>query len=180
TSTATLIGYAYVITDDNNIVLGFGDGPEFDFGDAPAGICRIWGLSYQGDLSIMLGDDAANSELATGCFELSENFVIVNRTNGFTGQDGEDNGTLSAIAMSAYPNPIQGGQLQVVIESATVLNDGQAFLRDQNGRTFSAQFVPGGQRRANVSFDVSQLPACLLLVQYIADDQLQVIRVLKQ
>ncbi|MCB0554104.1 MAG: hypothetical protein KDD02_11175, partial [Phaeodactylibacter sp.] len=41
--------YTYVITDENNIILSLPTGDSFDFDDAPAGICRIWGLAYTGN-----------------------------------------------------------------------------------------------------------------------------------
>ena len=40
--------YAYVITDENNIILGLPPGNMQDFDGAPEGICRVWGLSYTG------------------------------------------------------------------------------------------------------------------------------------
>lgn len=72
--------YLYIITDEDNIVLNTSTSPEIDFEDAPAGICRIWGLAYLGDPTVEIGANAAISDLATDCFDLSDNFVVVIRT----------------------------------------------------------------------------------------------------
>lgn len=178
---ADLINFAYVITDDQNIVLNFGQGPTFDFASAPAGVCRIWGLSYQGGLLAEVGDDAATAVLAEGCFDLSDNFVTVNRTStGDLTDGGYDAMGTSEVAITAFPNPVSGGQLHLIIESENELSNGNAFLRDQNGRAYAQQFVPGGSRRADLRFDLNGLPSGLLIVQYVAGDELRVVRVMKQ
>ncbi len=71
--------FTYVITDENNLILDLPTGNTVDFETADFGICRLWGLSYQGNLMAQVGDDAATTVLADGCFELSTNFVTVNR-----------------------------------------------------------------------------------------------------
>ncbi|HMQ48737.1 MAG TPA: T9SS type A sorting domain-containing protein [Saprospiraceae bacterium] len=79
-STGTSGGaYAYVITDENNVILAFPTGDSFDFDDAPAGICRVWGLAYTGAVTAQVGDNAAEVDLAEGCFDLSDNFITVVR-----------------------------------------------------------------------------------------------------
>ncbi|MEL6355790.1 MAG: hypothetical protein AAFQ37_02545, partial [Bacteroidota bacterium] len=72
--------FAYVVTDENNVILGLPSGNEVDFDPAGVGVCRLWGLSYQGELTAMLGDDASIVDLASGCFALSDNFVTVIRS----------------------------------------------------------------------------------------------------
>ena len=73
--------YTYLITDGDNNVLGINPNSSFDFEGVPAGVCRIWGLSYSGDLLAMMGDNAATATLSAGCFELSDNFITVTRTD---------------------------------------------------------------------------------------------------
>lgn len=179
-STANLISYTYVITDDNNIILGMGDGPSFDFADAGVGVCRIWGLSYQGDILAQVGDDAATTVLASSCFELSEQFVQVNRVDEEGIQDEETPETADALSLTPYPNPVSGSELQVVIESETPLAAGQAYVRDMNGRAWAVNNVPGGTNRAVVNFDISQLPNGLFTVQYRAGDRQEIVRFIRQ
>ncbi len=72
--------YTYIITDDNNIILGFADEEDsFDFEGADPGVCRVWGLSFVGDITAQPGDDLMNTTLASRCFDLSDNFVEVTR-----------------------------------------------------------------------------------------------------
>jgi hypothetical protein len=71
--------FTYVITDANNNVLGIPLGNTVNFDGAPVGSCRLWGLSYVGNLLIEAGDDLLATVLADGCFDLSDNFVTVNR-----------------------------------------------------------------------------------------------------
>jgi len=70
----------YVVTDTNNLILNFTEEPVIDFDEAPIGVCRIWGLSYQGNLTIDLLSNAAEAQLADNCFDLSDNFITVTRS----------------------------------------------------------------------------------------------------
>ena len=72
--------YAYIITDEQNSILGILDSVNFqDFNTAPAGICRVWGLAYDGNIIAETGQDAASVDLTDVCFDLSDNFVTVFR-----------------------------------------------------------------------------------------------------
>jgi len=71
--------YAYVITNDSNVILNITDETFANFGDAGIGNCRVWGLSYEGDLLAEPGDNAATVDLASECFELTENFLTIVR-----------------------------------------------------------------------------------------------------
>jgi len=93
-TTSSNLNYTYVITDDNNMILGLPPGNSQDFDGAGLGVCRVWGLSYAGNITAMVGDDAAAVALADGCFELSSNFIEITRTEPDGGEvestDGED------------------------------------------------------------------------------------------
>lgn len=78
--------FTFVLTTDENIVLGVSNDPQFNFDEAPAGVCRIWGLAYQGDLTTFPGDDASTAMLASSCFDLSDNFVTVTREDLLGGE----------------------------------------------------------------------------------------------
>ncbi|MEM6629960.1 MAG: T9SS type A sorting domain-containing protein, partial [Bacteroidota bacterium] len=72
--------FAYVVTDEEGIILGLPPGNEVNFEGAGEGICLVWGLSYTGSILAELGQNALEIALADGCFDLSEGFVTVNRT----------------------------------------------------------------------------------------------------
>ncbi len=80
-TTTSTGAYTYLITDDNNNILGIHPAQDFDFEGVPAGVCRIWGLSYSGTLLAAVGQNAATETLSDGCFDLSDNFIEVTRTD---------------------------------------------------------------------------------------------------
>ncbi|MCB0760331.1 MAG: T9SS type A sorting domain-containing protein [Flavobacteriales bacterium] len=71
--------YQYIITDFNNVVLGFVSGTTYDFDNDDPGICLVYGLSYAGNLTVQEGDNLDDGNLADDCFELSSNFITINR-----------------------------------------------------------------------------------------------------
>ena len=73
--------FTYVVTDDNNNILGIPPSNSQDFEGAPAGVCRVWGLSYTGTITAGMGDNAATVDLTDGCFDLSDNYIEIIRTN---------------------------------------------------------------------------------------------------
>jgi hypothetical protein len=81
--------FVYIITDEDNIITHILPGDSFDFEDLGEGVSRVWGLSYQGNLLAMVGDDAAGAILAEGCYALTNNFVTVIRSS-------PDGGTVAA------------------------------------------------------------------------------------
>ena len=70
---------AYIITSPTLEILGIELNDFHDFDDAPPGICWVWGLAYSGELTAQVGDQADQVALASGCFDLSDNFIAVNR-----------------------------------------------------------------------------------------------------
>ncbi len=80
----------YLITDTLNEILAVTDSTAFDFNTAPVGYCRIWGLTYTGNLLAAPGQDAGSANLSDDCFDLSDNFITVGRFQ-------PDGGTVSTI-----------------------------------------------------------------------------------
>ena len=93
--------FTYVVTDDQNVILGLPPGNVVDFDGAGPGVCRVWGLSYTGSITAGVGDNAAAVALSDGCFDLSDNFVTVTRSEGLT--DDGDGSALRGLAVA--PNP---------------------------------------------------------------------------
>ena len=74
--------YVYVVTDENNIIIEVLEGSSADFNGDTIGTCRIWGLSYTGNLdesTTEVGDDATMVETDGECLELSSNFITVDK-----------------------------------------------------------------------------------------------------
>jgi len=96
TTASTPQSYAYLITDENNIVLAVVPGNSFDFDGAGPGQSRVWGISYAGTLTAMPGDTVGVSQLSDNCFGLSENFIEINRSQPDGGTVELTNGETSA------------------------------------------------------------------------------------
>ncbi len=168
--------YAYVITDEDNIIIGTSNSSTIDFGMAGVGVCRVWGVSYSGNLTAVADQDAAAVALSDECFELSENFVTVTRVEedgldtgglpgglGDVGVAGSDNTT----ELTAFPNPSPGNEIFITIESDLPLNSGQLSVRDINGQTYQVQPLNGGNRTETIRLDLSELPSGIYFATYI-------------
>ena len=71
--------FSFVITDTAGVILGLPAGDGANFEGAGEGTCLVWGLSYEGDLTAAVGDTASAIALSDSCFDLSDNFVTINR-----------------------------------------------------------------------------------------------------
>ncbi|MEL6945262.1 MAG: hypothetical protein AAFO82_21630, partial [Bacteroidota bacterium] len=79
TTTSEAENYQYVITDEEGNILGLPPANSLDFEPAGTGVCLVWGLAYTGELTAQAGDNALEVALSDGCFDLSDNFITVNR-----------------------------------------------------------------------------------------------------
>jgi hypothetical protein len=95
--------YAYVLTDENDIIVTLLSGNALDFNSAPVGDYRVWGISYNGALIGAEVGAPATEVTSTGtCLELSLNFVAVT-VEICTGVAEADQ-----LTWSLYPNPTEG------------------------------------------------------------------------
>jgi hypothetical protein len=92
--------YQYLVTDEDNTVLALVDGDSYDFEPAGPGVCRVWGFAYAGNVTIVLGDDAATTDLADGCFALSDNFITIIRETPLGGSVSLADGSLEVAVCS--------------------------------------------------------------------------------
>ena len=145
----SLASYAYIITDNQGTVL---DLPEnsADFEGAGAGICRVYGASYTGSLTIQIGDNLRElSSVSDGVTDLSDNFIrIVRRCH-----------PNNSANMEMYPNPAK---------NSIQLNHNGARLAvqvlDARGHTLINRVFD----TANPRLDISDLPTGIYIV--LADD----------
>ena len=95
--------YSYIVTDVNDVILFSNDGPEIIFPEnSDEGTCKIWGLSYEGIDTPFPGSDVVSSSLATICFDLSNNFILVEKVS-----DGHECTTIlpKTLEYDLFPNP---------------------------------------------------------------------------
>lgn len=94
-STSTSPLYAYLVTDANNVILQVSTDGNVDFSTLPDGTCRVWGFAYVGTILATVGSNAATSNLSSDCFDLSDNFVTVNKATPDGGTLAFDDGSTS-------------------------------------------------------------------------------------
>ncbi len=103
TTSTSAENYAYVLTDENDMIVTLLSGNSLDFNSAALGTYHVWGISYNGILSGVVPDSLVSQITASGeCLELSSNFVIVS-VEFCTGMDG-----MLANGWSIFPNPGDG------------------------------------------------------------------------
>jgi hypothetical protein len=73
--------YRYVVVDASDKIIAIPNGVLQNFNRFDEGEYRVYGVSFSGILSVNVGDVLlSNSTLATGCYNLSENFLKVVKT----------------------------------------------------------------------------------------------------
>ncbi|MEM8906847.1 MAG: T9SS type A sorting domain-containing protein, partial [Bacteroidota bacterium] len=73
--------YRYILTDEANTILALPTENFVNFEQGTVTTYRVWGLAFVGDFTATIGSDISNSSLATDCFDLSDNFLTVIRSN---------------------------------------------------------------------------------------------------
>jgi hypothetical protein len=98
--------YSYLITDANNRLQSITQENELrDFNGSDPGVCRVYGISYGGFLNVFRNDDVLKATLASGCYDLSDNFLTINKSN--TGANCKNIGVNdeNKAFLGIYPNP---------------------------------------------------------------------------
>jgi nitrogen fixation protein len=183
TTSDSLDNFVYLITNEDNMLLALSESATVDFGPSGVGVCRVWGLAYTGEVIAGLNDNALTTELANGCFALSENFVTVTRVDevGLDNPGGEvEDVTVSSLQMTARPNPASGNIVYLDIESLGGMPGGMVYVRDINGVAYSVQPLVSGGLSTTLSLDISMLPAGMYFVQVATEEGLQSVRFMKQ
>lgn len=150
--------YQFVITDENNEVLAVLTDNFADFEDAGEGICRVWGVAYTGGISVEAGDILTDVDLATGCSDLSENFIEIIRDdpNNFNDPNSGFNNSLvvkefANIELNLSPNPVSD-ILKVRFQSADYEGVSELSVMSSAGQlVYSAKIeTQFGQNEINI------------------------------
>ncbi len=70
----------YVITDTAGMILGVVSSDTINFEGVPTGVCRVYAVAYTGLFTGMAGENIATADLSDDCFGISDNFVLVIRS----------------------------------------------------------------------------------------------------
>lgn len=91
--------YQFIVTDEDNTVIGLPNSMLFDFSDFIGGSYKIWGLSYTGDLNVGIGDLLVETAtLSSGCFSLSKEYLAVEQTTPTADEITTIDGEISKVA----------------------------------------------------------------------------------
>lgn len=74
--------FAYLITDEENNIIRVTRSNFVPIDGLPVGTYRVWAFSFIGDMLAQPGQNAANATLASFCYELTSNFVLLDIAEG--------------------------------------------------------------------------------------------------
>ena len=73
--------YRYILADSKNKVIEVFTEPSISLKSLPLGVFRVFGLSYGGSLNPSVGEDVLSFVFSNSCFDLSDNYLSVIKTN---------------------------------------------------------------------------------------------------
>jgi hypothetical protein len=162
TSNAPNANYAYLFTNENNVIIGLTFQDSFNFDIAGIGITRIWGVSYTGNFTANFGDNAATTPLSDQCYDLSNNFITVVRDVPSGGSVATTQGETSlTICLGIDPSVVtaQSTSASLVAYTFALTTEFNDILAFSDGGDFNfAQFGPGTYRIWGVSYTGSLDP----------------------
>ena len=186
---APLPPYRYLVTDEQNIIRIILPADSLNFDTLPAGVFRVWGLSYTGILLAQVGQDAATAELANNCFELSSNFVRISVGAGLAAPGTSDLqvntpstkvNTAQRLQLDLYPNPAKV-ELYLSFENMA-LGNARATVRILHPtgavlQRLTLDAIPG---KNSTPLNVQELPTGWYLLEMQLNGERQVVKWVKQ
>ena len=117
-NTGSGVMYHYIVTDEDNIIIGLPGDNMVDFEGAGVGVCRVWGIAHEIDLSFQIGDPLIEPDNIGTCYDLSNNFVEITRS--------EDNDACDACV--AQRNTCTGDEVGYIFDDITVAVDSNVCI----------------------------------------------------
>ncbi|MBK9489879.1 MAG: T9SS type A sorting domain-containing protein [Haliscomenobacter sp.] len=185
----TVVPYRFLVTDEQNIIRSILPADSLNFDTLPAGVFRVWGLSYTGTLLAQVGQDAAIAVLANNCFELSSNFVRVSVGAGLDAPGIPDlqvntpstkANTAQSLQLGLYPNPAQE-ELYLSFENMA-LGNARASIRilHPTGAVLRRWTLDTSPGKNTTLLNVQELPAGWYLLEMQLNGERQVVKWVKQ
>jgi len=167
TTSTSISAYAFIVTSEDNEIIRISNSEDIDFNTLVPGTYRVWGLSYTGVLTAFVGQEITpGTNLATSCFELSDNFVRVVRAETVDG--GEVSGLNSAGTSTVFYTCPDDDNGDFVILQTTSLDTNYVFvITDDTGKILIPEIIgdvidfdpaaPGTYRIYGISYNGNQL-----------------------
>ncbi|MEZ4995497.1 MAG: T9SS type A sorting domain-containing protein [Saprospiraceae bacterium] len=162
-SDASGVSYAFIITNEENEILSILNGQATNFEPAESGICRVWGLAYSGEIIVGAGAVIDQVVLTTGCADLSDNFITVNKTDGGSPLVDPHGNTAEAdqpnLQLHVYPNPVSH-TINLQLSKLKDLENGEEVLIqvfDISGKPRLTERINLYDHQTTYPLDVSEL-----------------------
>ncbi len=110
--------YVYVITNEEQRILGYSEDRSVDLSNVPRGIYYVWGVSYAGQPQRPVDVLIAEAKFSNDCFALSENSVRINYANLTPPKIASDQENY--ISITEFKSPLLNFQTTVDKETALV------------------------------------------------------------
>lgn len=166
------VSKTFVVTDDMDNILGIPPGNVVNFEPAGVGNCKVYHLSYTGNLLVAVGDNLMAGDISDACAKLSDNFLLVTRVAqrprtsvaDRNNTDDQPTNTLSKV----FPVPTNS-RLNLVIEAATA-QAGVVHIFNLNGALVQQQDIELYEGANQITFDVANLPEGTYLMRIPGTD----------
>jgi hypothetical protein len=134
--------YGYIITNEDNIVIQVLDNEiGVNFEGSGAGVTKIYGASYTGEIIINLGNEIFSTPISDACYMLSTNFINVERnTSGSACTSSIFE--LSKLDQSIFvaPNPIHNNLLKIKLPLDLGVISIDVILYNHSGKHIKSLF----------------------------------------
>ena len=149
--------YAHVLTDTLNRILVVSDSASFSFEGYTPGKLRAWRIAYSGTLLAQAGQILQDAVLASGCYDLSDNFIRVEleRTDGgnLRLSNGASSFSLCLGQGSGFVSFLNSSAASLLPYRYVLTNDKDEVVLVLSGASFDISIMPmGGYRIYGVSF----------------------------
>lgn len=171
--------FALLVTNELNEIVNISSDLTINFEGAGTGECRVWGLTYSGNIIAEIGDNATQVDITDGCAALTETFVRVNRTETFAPQTPTVSfatAEISELQLRLFPNPVENQlniRLSNKVEEATTLQ-----ILNLNGQLIQEYRFDGGLQQSTL--DLSLLPTGAYFLRALANSKVTTQRFIKQ
>jgi hypothetical protein len=106
--------YQILITDSlNRLYYAPFENQLINFNNTPAGIYKIYGVAFTGDLGYQLGSSILSGSLVNTCYDLSENYIDIFHVKPEGGQISKKDGTTGKTTITFNNNQIDSISLRV-------------------------------------------------------------------
>ncbi len=166
-----------VITNNQDLIIGFSTSPVFDFNHLSVGFYRIYGVAYTGQVTLSTGTNFAGASISDGCFAISNNFVQLICAPGNRNNRPLNVNHNAGIQLS--PNPVVH-EMYVRYEQPEQTEEVELSIFDVTGRKIWQQQLEASQGINNWLIPVDRLQIGWHVLTLRSQSAIQTIPFLKQ